>query len=81
MKPNDRNKSAAKFAARRKDRGDENGGSNLFRMDLRTLVFGVDNIAECIRFEDRVHLDRTGFIDGCINCILPILFYVLFAIP
>ena len=36
-------------------------------MDLLQSVFGVDNIAEFISFEDQVHLDHTSFIDGYIS--------------
>jgi len=34
---------------------------------LLTHVYGVDNIAEFISFEDQVHLDHTSFIDGYIK--------------
>lgn len=56
MAPNEQKKAAAEFAARWKDRGYEKGESNLFWIDLLTHIFGVDNIAEFIRFEDQVHL-------------------------
>ena len=60
-------KAAKEFAKRWKDRGYEKGESNLFWIDLLTHVYGVDNIAEFISFEDQVHLDHTSFIDGYIN--------------
>ena len=60
-------KAANDFAKRWKDRGYEKGESNLFWIDLLTNVYGVDNIAEFISFEDQVHLDHTSFIDGYIE--------------
>ena len=60
-------KAAKEFAKRWKDRGYEKGESNLFWIDLLTHVYGVDNIAEFISFEDQVHLDHTSFIDGYIK--------------
>ena len=59
-------KAAKEFSARWQGRGYEKGESNLFWIDLLTHIFGVDNIAEFIRFEDQVHLDHTSFIDGYI---------------
>ena len=50
-----------------KDRGYEKAKSNLFWIDLLTNVYGVENIAEFISFEDQVHLDHTSFIDGYIE--------------
>lgn len=60
-------KAAKEFAERWKGRGYEKGESNLFWIDLLTHVYGVDNIAEFISFEDQVHLDHTSFIDGYIK--------------
>ena len=57
-------KDAKEFAKRWKDRGYEKGESNLFWIDLLQSVYGVENIAEFISFEDQVHLDHTSFIDG-----------------
>ncbi len=59
-------KAAKEFSTRWQGRGYEKGESNLFWIDLLTHIFGVDNIAEFIRFEDQVHLDHTSFIDGYI---------------
>jgi len=56
-------KAAKEFAKRWKDRGYEKGESNLFWIDLLQSVYGVENIAEFISFEDQVHLDHTSFID------------------
>ena len=61
-------KAAAKaFAERWAGKGYEKGQSQQFWMDLLQSVFGVDNIAEFISFEDQVHLDHTSFIDGYIS--------------
>ncbi len=60
-------KAAKEFAKRWKDRGYEKGESNLFWIDLLQSVYGVENIAEFISFEDQVHLDHTSFIDGYIE--------------
>ena len=60
-------KAAREFAKRWESRGYEKGESNLFWIDLLTHVYGVDNIAEFISFEDQVHLDHTSFIDGYIK--------------
>ena len=67
MTGNEQKKAAKEFAERWKGRGYEKGESNLFWIDLLTHVYDVDNIADFIRFEDQVHIDKsTGFIDGYI---------------
>lgn len=58
--------SAAQFAERWKDKGDEKGQSQKFWIDLLTNVFGVDDVNSFISFEDRVRLDHTSFIDAYI---------------
>ncbi|MCR4783980.1 MAG: methylase [bacterium] len=67
MTEKEQKKAAAEFAKRWKGRGYEKGESNLFWIDLLVYVFGVENIAEFITFEDQVHLDHTSFIDGYIK--------------
>ena len=67
MTDKEQKKAAKEFAERWKGRGYEKGESNLFWIDLLTHVYGVDNIAEFISFEDQVHLDHTSFIDGYIK--------------
>ena len=67
MNDKEQKKAAKEFAARWQGRGYEKGESNLFWIDLLTHVYGVDNIAEFISFEDQVHLDHTSFIDGYIK--------------
>ena len=54
---------AKKFSEYWAGRGYEKGESQKFWIDLLVNVFGVDNIAEFISFEDQVHLDHTSFID------------------
>lgn len=58
---------AKRFAAEWKDKGYEKGESQRFWIELLGEVFGVDNPAQYITFEDQVKLDTsTGFIDGYI---------------
>lgn len=67
MTDKEQKKAAKEFAERWKGKGYEKGESQLFWIDLLTHVYGVDNIAEFISFEDQVHLDHTSFIDGYIE--------------
>ena len=61
-------RAAAKaFAKNWKDRGYEKGDSQIFWVELLTMVFGVTEISQFISFEDQVHLDHTSFIDGYIE--------------
>ncbi len=55
---------AAEFAARWQGRGYERGDSQIFWADLLQNVYGVENIAEFIRYEEQVKVDATNFIDG-----------------
>ena len=57
---------AAAFAERWKGRGYERGESQLFWADLLTNVYGVENLPDFIRYEERVTsmVDSTNFIDG-----------------
>ena len=56
---------AADFAARWKGKGYERGESQLFWADLLTNVYGVENLPEFLRYEERVTsmVDSTNFID------------------
>ena len=67
MTEKEQKKAAADFAKRWAGKGYEKGQSNLFWIDLLEHVYGVENIAEFITFEDQVHLDHTSFIDGYIE--------------
>lgn len=67
MTDKEQKKAAKDFATRWEGKGYEKGESQLFWIDLLTHVYGVDNIAEFISFEDQVHLDHTSFIDGYIE--------------
>lgn len=60
-------KAAKDFAERWKGKGYEKGQSQQFWIDLLVSVFGVEDIAGFISFEDQVHLDHTSFIDGYIK--------------
>ncbi len=57
---------AAAFAERWQGRGYERGESQLFWADLLTNVYGVENLPDFIRYEERVTsmVDSTNFIDG-----------------
>ena len=57
---------AAKFAKAWAGKGYEKGQSQPFWMELLSTVYGVENPAHFISFEDQVHLDHTSFIDGFI---------------
>lgn len=59
-------KAAKEFAERWKGIGYEKGDSGRFWMSLLNEVYGVERPAEFIRFEDKVMLDNTSFIDGYI---------------
>jgi len=59
-------KAAAKFAEEWKGRGYEKGESQPFWLALLRNVFGVEQPENYIKFEDRVMLDNTSFIDGFI---------------
>ena len=56
---------AAAFAERWQGRGYERGESQLFWADLLTNVYGVENLPDFIRYEERVSsmVDSTNFID------------------
>ena len=57
---------AAAFAESWQGRGYERGESQLFWADLLTNVYGVENLPDFIRYEERVSsmVDSTNFIDG-----------------
>lgn len=54
---------AAEFAERWRGKGDEKSESQLFWTDLLQNVFGVEDITHFIRFEERVKVENTNFID------------------
>ncbi len=58
---------AAAFAERWKGKGYEKGQSQKYWIDLLCNVFGVEDFASFISFEDQVKLDHTAFIDGYIE--------------
>ena len=59
-------KAAKNFAETWKGIGYEKGDSARFWISLLQDVYGVENPTDFIRFEDRVMLDHTSFIDGYI---------------
>ena len=61
-------KTAAKnFADYWKDKGYEKGESQPFWLSLLREVLGIEKPETMIRFEDKVMLDHTSFIDGIIS--------------
>ena len=61
-----RKKAAKEFAKKWSGKGYEKGESQLFWIELLQNVYNVENIGDFIRFEDKVHLDHTSFIDAYI---------------
>lgn len=59
-------KAAKEFAKKWQGIGYEKGDSARFWLSLLNEVYGVEYPADFIRFEDRVKLDNTSFIDGYI---------------
>lgn len=55
---------AADFAERWQGKGDEKSESQSFWTDLLQNVFGVEDVTAFIRYEERVKVDNTNFIDG-----------------
>ncbi len=66
MRDIDQRKAAKQFAQYWKDKGYEKGESQPFWLELLGNVFGVENPAHYITFENQVRLDHTSFIDGFI---------------
>ena len=59
-------KAAREFAKKWEGIGYEKGDSARFWLSLLQDVYGVEHPSDFIRFEDRVKLDNTSFIDGII---------------
>ena len=57
---------ARQFKEQWANRGYEKGESQQFWLDLLGHVFGVEDFATFIEFENQVHLEHTSFIDGYI---------------
>ena len=66
MNQAEQQKAAKKFSEDWKDKGYEKGESQKFWIDLLCNVFGIQDFANFISFEDQVKLDHTSFIDGYI---------------
>ena len=60
-------KQAKAFIERWVNRGNERQDSQSFWLDLLQSVYGIENPSEYIKFEDKVMLDHTSFIDGYIE--------------
>lgn len=66
MRDTEQKAAAKKFVEYWLDKGYEKGESQPFWLELLESVFGVENPAHYIKFEEQVHLDHTSFIDGFI---------------
>ena len=66
MNHTEQRQAAKRFARKWEGKGYEKGESASFWLSLLGEVFGVKNPDELIRFEERVMLDHTSFIDGYI---------------
>ena len=64
MKDTERKKAAKDFAEYWKDKGYEKGESQKFWLSLLRDILGVEHPEQFIRFENKVMLDHTSFIDG-----------------
>ncbi|MBE7034880.1 MAG: class I SAM-dependent DNA methyltransferase [Ruminococcaceae bacterium] len=66
MRDTEQKVAAKKFVEYWSGKGYEKGESQPFWLELLGNVFGVENPAHYIKFEEQVHLDHTSFIDGFI---------------
>lgn len=66
MTKNEQERAAARFQQDWTGRGYEKGESQKFWIDLLCNVFGIQDFASFIQFENQVRLDHTSFIDGYI---------------
>lgn len=66
MRDTEQRAAAKKFVEYWSGKGYEKGESQPFWIELLGNVFGVENPAHYIKFEEQVHLDHTSFIDGFI---------------
>ena len=63
MNYNQQKKAAKEFAARWEGKGDEKQDSQRFWFDLLQNVYGIEDPASFLRFEQKVKLSHTSFID------------------
>ena len=63
MTPNQQKKAAKEFAARWENKGDEKQDSQRFWIDLLQNVYDIEDPTNFVRFEQRVKLEHTSFID------------------
>lgn len=67
MTEKEQRKAAKDFAERWKERGYEKGDSQTFWLSLLREVYGVEYPSEYIKFEEKVIIDKTSFIDAVID--------------
>lgn len=63
MNYNQQKKAAKEFATRWAGKGDEKQDSQRFWFDLLQNVYGIEDPASFLRFEQKVKLSHTSFID------------------
>ncbi len=63
MTPNQQKKAAKEFAARWENKGDEKQDSQRFWIDLLQNVYEIEEPTNFVRFEQRVKLEHTSYID------------------
>lgn len=67
MKAYEQKQQAKAFIQKWKNRGNERQDSQSFWLDLLQSVYGIDNPTSYIKFESKVMLDNSSFIDGYID--------------
>lgn len=67
MTNSEQRKAAKEFADYWKDKGYEKGESQPFWLSLLSNVLGIKNPEQYIKFENKVKIDHTSFIDGIIQ--------------
>lgn len=67
MDNREQKKQAKQFIKRWENRGNERQDSQAFWLDLLCSVYGIENPANYISFEDKVMLDHTSFMDAYIS--------------
>ncbi|MFI3888264.1 DNA methyltransferase [Streptococcus parauberis] len=67
MDNREQKKQAKQFIKRWENRGNERQDSQSFWLDLLSSVYGIENPANYISFEDKVMLDHTSFMDAYIS--------------
>lgn len=67
MNLKEQQKQAKAFIERWENRGNERQDTQSFWLDLLQSVYGIENPSDYIKFEDKVMMDHTSFMDGYID--------------